>query len=85
MHSSREFCLIVTILSILTSQVSSAYTHAAFVHALRQQKQHLRSRSVWANDPSEEYSLQMNSTASLGIPPCSRNQCQRIAVVGAGK
>ena len=41
-------------------------------------------RSMSTYDISEEYSLQMNSTALLGLQPCSYRQCKRIGVVGAG-
>ncbi len=68
-------------LSTLIINVSSIYTHAAFVNDIRRAKQ---SRSMSIYDSSEEYSLQMNNTALLGLQPCSHMQCKRIAVVGAG-
>jgi hypothetical protein len=68
-------------LSTSITNVSSIYTHAAFVNDIRRSQ---RFRSISTYDSSEEYSLQMNNTALLGLQPCSHMQCERIAVVGAG-
>ena len=35
-------------------------------------------------DLGKEYSLQINSTALLGLQPCTKMQCKRVAVIGAG-
>jgi hypothetical protein len=85
MNSFNIILLLIALFSIFVRNVLSTYTHAAFVNDIRRTK-HLdeRSRSLSSYDPSEEYTLQMNNTALLGLQPCSHMQCQKIAVVGAG-
>lgn len=73
---------VLTIFSALFVNISCIYTHAAFVNDIRQSRR--RGRDIKMVDPSEEYSIQMNKTAILGLPKCSYGQCQRIAIVGAG-
>jgi hypothetical protein len=82
MNSLNTILFFFLFLSTLVINVSSIYTHAAFVNDIRRSQQRFRSLSIY--DPSEEYSLQMNNTALLGLQPCSHRQCERIAVVGAG-
>jgi hypothetical protein len=81
----NDTLFLVTVLSILVTDVASTYTHAAFINDVRRtQNRYGRSRSLSTYDPSEEYSLQMNNTALFGLQPCTHRQCKRIAVVGAG-
>lgn len=73
---------VLIIFSTLLLNINCTYTHAAFVNDIRQSRR--KGRDLKLVDPSEEYSIQMNQTALLGLPKCSYGQCQRIAIVGAG-
>jgi abortive infection bacteriophage resistance protein len=85
MNSFNRILFPLVFLLTLIINVSSTYTHAAFVNAIRQsQQKYQQSRSISMYDASEEYSLQMNNTALLGLQPCSHMQCKKIAIVGAG-
>ena len=77
------FVFLLIFLSLLLANGDCTYTHAAFVNDLRQSQ--MKERTSFRYDSSEEYSLQMNQTALLGLPKCRDEQCQRIAIVGAGQ
>lgn len=85
MNSLNSLLILLICLSTLVENIVSVYTHAAFVNAIRQsQRNDENARRLSFYDPSEEYSLQMNNTALLGLQPCSHMQCEKIAIVGAG-
>ena len=75
------------ILGTVTTGVSCIYSHAAFVNDIRRtsRSSYQRSSTLATLDPTDEYSLQMNTTALHGLQRCSYQQCKRVAVVGAGQ
>lgn len=86
MNSSDKLFFLFLFFFTSIKNACSTYSHAAFVNDIRQsQRKHFTgARTTSAYDISEEYSLQMNNTALLGLQRCSYRQCKRIAVVGAG-
>lgn len=85
MQLSNALLCSFTLLVIFIGYAMSVYTHAAFVNEIRRSRQkYAKAKSLSLYDPSEEYSLQMNNTALLGVQPCSYMQCRKIAVIGAG-